>query len=101
MGPNTTHRRTSSRVGRESLGVCDQEITIQQTPGSNPYRAASYTVAGGPLSLNFNELMLRPPRFGERDLVIDVQEWRPELEGSPHPIQVITDHKNLEYFMTS
>jgi hypothetical protein len=29
------------------------------------------------------------------------QEWRPELEGSPHPIQVITDHKNLEYFMTS
>jgi hypothetical protein len=69
--PTPTHRRTSSRIGRGSLGVCDQEITIRQTPGSNPYHAASYTVAGGPLSLNFNELMLRPPRFGERDLIID------------------------------
>jgi transposase InsO family protein len=29
------------------------------------------------------------------------EEWRPELEGSGMPIQVITDHKNLEYFMTT
>jgi hypothetical protein len=28
------------------------------------------------------------------------EEWRPELEGSPHPIRVLTDHRNLEYFMT-
>ena len=29
------------------------------------------------------------------------EEWRPELEGSSMPIQVITDHKNLEYFMST
>lgn len=29
------------------------------------------------------------------------EEWRPELEGAPHKIGVITDHKNLEYFMTT
>ena len=29
------------------------------------------------------------------------EEWRPELEGSAHPINVITDHKNLEYFTSS
>lgn len=29
------------------------------------------------------------------------EEWRPELEGSPSPIRVITDHKNLEYFTTT
>jgi transposase InsO family protein len=29
------------------------------------------------------------------------EEWRPELEGSPEPIDVVTDHRNLEYFMTS
>jgi hypothetical protein len=29
------------------------------------------------------------------------EEWRPELEGAPSPIKVITDHKNLEYFMTT
>ena len=27
------------------------------------------------------------------------EEWRSELEGSTYPINVITDHKNLEYFM--
>ena len=29
------------------------------------------------------------------------EEWRPKLEGSKFPIQVISDHKNLEYFMSS
>jgi hypothetical protein len=28
------------------------------------------------------------------------EEWRPELEGTLHPIQVLSDHKNLEYFMS-
>ena len=27
------------------------------------------------------------------------EEWRAELEGSPHMIEVLSDHKNLEYFM--
>jgi hypothetical protein len=29
-----------------------------------------------------------------------LQEWRPECEGAAYPLQLITDHKNLEYFMT-
>jgi hypothetical protein len=29
------------------------------------------------------------------------EEWRPELEGVSHPIKVLSDHKNLEYFMTT
>jgi hypothetical protein len=29
------------------------------------------------------------------------EEWRPELEGSPFPIAILTDHKNLAYFMTT
>jgi hypothetical protein len=29
------------------------------------------------------------------------EEWRPELEGALHPIQVLSDHKNLEYFMST
>ena len=27
--------------------------------------------------------------------------WRPELQGSAYPIQVLTDHQNLVYFMTT
>src|SRR2546423_1710640 len=29
------------------------------------------------------------------------KEWRAELEGSPHVIEVLSDHKNLEYFMST
>ena len=29
------------------------------------------------------------------------EEWRPELEGAKSTIKVLTDHRNLEYFMTS
>jgi hypothetical protein len=29
------------------------------------------------------------------------EEWRPELESSALPIQVLSDHKNLEYFMST
>jgi hypothetical protein len=28
-----------------------------------------------------------------------LKEWRPECEGATYPIQLITGHKNLEYFM--
>ena len=30
-----------------------------------------------------------------------LEHWRPELEGTIDPISIITDHKNLEYFMTT
>ena len=29
------------------------------------------------------------------------EEWRPELQSTPHPIRVLSDHKNLEYFMST
>jgi len=34
-------------------------------------------------------------------IVLAFEEWRPHLEGSRHPIQVLSDHKNLEYFMST
>jgi len=29
-----------------------------------------------------------------------LKEWRHFLEGATHPVEIWTDHKNLEYFMT-
>jgi hypothetical protein len=29
------------------------------------------------------------------------KQWRPELEGTTHLIQVLSDHKNLQYFATT
>ncbi|KAI0995759.1 hypothetical protein K3495_g12421 [Podosphaera aphanis] len=40
----------------------------------------------------------------DKELLAIVQafeEWRPELEGSSEPVEVVTDHKALEYFMKS
>ena len=40
----------------------------------------------------------------DKELLAIVQafeEWRPELEGSAEPVEVITDHKALDYFMRS
>src|SRR5882762_9876314 len=30
-----------------------------------------------------------------------LEQWRHYLEGAKHPVQVLTDHKNLEYFMAA
>ena len=29
------------------------------------------------------------------------KEWRPELESMPYPIRVLSDYKNLEYFIST
>lgn len=34
-------------------------------------------------------------------VVLAFQDWRVYLEGSPHTINVISDHKNLESFLTT
>jgi hypothetical protein len=34
-------------------------------------------------------------------IVQSLQHWRAELQGTTDPIEVVTDHKALEYFMTS
>jgi hypothetical protein len=33
-------------------------------------------------------------------MVKNLAQWRPESEGSAHPIMILTDDKNLEYFKT-
>ena len=34
-------------------------------------------------------------------IIKSLEEWRPELQGTQEPFEIITDHKNLEYFMTT
>ena len=34
-------------------------------------------------------------------IVLAFKHWRPLLQGATHPIQVITDHRNLVYFTTN
>jgi hypothetical protein len=34
-------------------------------------------------------------------IIRPIEEWRPELERTLYPIQVLSNHKNLEYFMST
>ena len=34
-------------------------------------------------------------------IVRALEAWRPELEGIPTRIRIVSDHKALEYFMTT
>jgi hypothetical protein len=31
-------------------------------------------------------------------IIQGLEEWRHYLEGTRHPVEIWTDHKNLEYF---
>ncbi|KAK7225788.1 hypothetical protein V2G26_013791 [Clonostachys chloroleuca] len=55
-----------------------QSIIIERNLGStNPNASESYTVTSGELRLAFEDLFLRPPRQGERDVVITIRnlQW--------------------------
>ena len=34
-------------------------------------------------------------------IIASFKQWQRYLEGASHPIAIYTDHKNLEYFMTT
>src|SRR5450755_678955 len=79
---------------------------------------ASDHVSAGILSQYDNDGVLRPVIFFSKKhfpqevnyeiydkellaIIRAFEKWRPELEKTAFPIQIITNHKNLEYFMTT
>ena len=79
---------------------------------------ASEYVSAGVLSRRDDEYVLHPVAFFSKKhspaecnydiydkelmaIVMALEEWRPECGGAEHTLQLITDHKNLEYFMST
>jgi hypothetical protein len=79
---------------------------------------ASDFVSGRVLSQYDEEGILRPVAFFSKKhsavecnyeiydkellaIIRCLEEWRPELEGTESPIRILSDHRNLEYFMTT
>jgi hypothetical protein len=78
---------------------------------------ASDYVSAGVLSQRDDEGVLHPVAFFSKKhspaecnydiydkelmaIIKALEEWRSECEGAEHKLQLITDHKNLEYFMS-
>ena len=79
---------------------------------------ASDWASGGVLSQHDEEGILRPVAYFsskhtstecnyeiyDKELLAIIkclEEWRPELQGTTEPFEIVTDHKNLEYFTTT
>lgn len=80
--------------------------------------ASDYVIASILSQLNPDTGLIHPVAFYSRSMIpaelnyeiydkellaifASFKEWRAYLEGSVHPVEVITDHKNLEYFNTT
>jgi len=77
---------TSDYVSTGVLSQCDDDGVLQLV--------AYFSKKHLPAKFNYNiydkELMA---------IIKALEEWRPDYAGAAHPVQLITDHKNLEYFM--
>ncbi|KAH0607354.1 uncharacterized protein H6S33_002388 [Morchella sextelata] len=68
----------------------EKEITVETD--ASDYVSTSHSQAECNYEIYDKELLV---------IIRSFEEWRPELEEAVHPITVISDHKNLEYFMST
>jgi len=83
------------RVCPYSSDFASGAILSQQLPGEEKWHlVAFYSKSLSPVERNYeihDKEMLA--------IICALEEWRHFLEGATHPVEIWTDHKNLEYFM--
>ena len=83
-------------VETDALDYMLAAIFSVYTPDSELYPVAFHSRSFNPVELNYDthdkELLAIFEAF---------KQWRQYLEGSTIPVDVVTDHKNLEYFTTT
>src|SRR5690606_26027912 len=83
-------------VETDASDYVSAEILSQRDDCGTLHPVAFYSKKHSPAECNYE--------IYDKELLAIVrcfEEWRAELESTPFPIQVLTDHKNLEYFMTT
>jgi len=83
------------RIEADSSDFASGAVLSQQLPGKEKwYPVAFYSKSLSPVERNYeihDKEMLA--------IIRTLEEWRHFLEGARHPVEIWTDHKNLEYFM--
>jgi len=85
------------RIEADSSDFASGAVLFQQLPGEEKWHpVAFYSKSLSPVERNYeihNKEMLA--------IICTLEEWRHFLEGAQHLVEIWTDHKNLEYFMTA
>jgi len=85
------------RIEADSSDFASRAILSQQLPREEKWHpVAFYSKFLSPVERNYeihDKEMLA--------IIRALEEWRHFLEGAQHPVEIWTDHKNLEYFMTA
>jgi len=84
-------------IEADSSNFASGAVLSQQLPGEEKW----HLVAFYSKSLSLVE---RNYEIHDKEMLAIIralEEWRHFLEGARHPVEIWTDHKNLEYFMTA
>jgi len=85
------------RIEADSSDFASRAVLSQQLPGEEKWHpVAFYSKFLSPVEQNYeiyDKEMLT--------IICILKEWRYFLEGAWHLVEIWTDHKNLEYFMTA
>ena len=82
-------------IEADSSDFASRAVLSQQLPGEEKWHlVAFYSKSLSPVERNYEihdkEILI---------IIYTLEEWRYFLEGARHPVEIWTDHKNLEYFM--
>jgi len=82
-------------IEADSSDFASRAVLSQQLPGEEKWHlVAFYSKSLSPVEQNYEihdkEILT---------IIHTLEEWRYFLKGAQHPVEIWTDHKNLEYFM--
>jgi len=84
-------------IKADSSDFASRAVLSQQLPGEDKW----HLVAFYSKSLSLVERNYEIHDKEMLAIICTLEEWRHFLEGARYPVEIWTDHKNLEYFMTA
>lgn len=85
------------RIEADGSGIATGAVLSQVSPDDEKWHPVAF------LSKSLSEVERNYEIHDVEMLAIirALEEWRHYLEGAPHPVEIWTDHKNLEYFRSA
>src|SRR5882762_11794 len=94
--PGLSHRRLCISSRSQQFRLCHGCCLISNHEDNKWHPVAYISKSLSPAKCNYDI-------YDKEMLVVmhALEQWHHYLEGPKHPVQILTDHKNLEYFMTA